>query len=63
MSSNNNIDELKAESDRAEHEYQAAMRVRRDAVQASQAALKAAARARSRYMRALGQQVEAGADA
>jgi hypothetical protein len=60
MSNNSTIDELKAESDRAEHEYQDAMRARKAAVEASQAASKAAIKARSKYQRALGVQGAGG---
>jgi hypothetical protein len=61
--STNDIDELKRQSDQAEAVYQEAMRARRDAVTASQEAARAAAKARSRYQRALGTvQVEEGAD-
>jgi hypothetical protein len=59
----NSIDELKRRSDEAEAAYQETLRARRAAVEASQVASKAAARARSLYVRALGQQGEAGADA
>jgi hypothetical protein len=60
--STNDIDELRQASDQAEEEYQRTVRERRDAVLASQLALKAAAKARGRYMRALGAQGEEGAD-
>jgi hypothetical protein len=60
MSDNNSIDELKRQSDQAEAEYQRTVRARQAAVRASQAALKTAAKARSRYQRALGAQAEAG---
>jgi hypothetical protein len=58
--STNDIDELKRASDSAEAEYQRTLRARKAAVEASQAALKVAIRARSKYQRALGQQGEAG---
>jgi hypothetical protein len=54
----NDIDELRAQSDAAEEELRRTMRIRKAAVEASQAALKAAAKARSKYQRALGQQAE-----
>jgi hypothetical protein len=63
MNDNSSLDELRQASDQAEEEYQRTVRERRDAVLASQLALKVAAKARSRYMRALGAQGEAGADA
>jgi hypothetical protein len=62
MSNNNSIDELRAQSDAAEEELRRTMRIRKAAIEASQAS-KAAAKARSKYQRALGQQAEAGADA
>jgi hypothetical protein len=60
MMNDNSIDELKRGSDEAEAEYQRTLRARKAAVEASQAALKAAIRARSKYQRALGQKGEAG---
>jgi hypothetical protein len=54
--SNNSIDELRQASDQAEEEYQRTLRARIAAVEASQVASKAAARARSLYLRALGRQ-------
>jgi hypothetical protein len=54
----NSIDELKRESDEAEAEYQRTLRARKAAVTASQVALKAAIKARSKYQRALGVQGE-----
>jgi hypothetical protein len=59
----NDIDKLKVESDVAERAYQETMRAWKAAVEASQAASKAAIKARSKYQRALGQQAEAAADA
>jgi hypothetical protein len=50
------IDQLKALADEAEIEAQAAMRDRRAAVTRSQEALRAAAKARQKYLRASGAQ-------
>jgi hypothetical protein len=61
--STNNIDELKAASDAAEERYQQTVKARKAAIADSQEALKAANKARGRYMRAAAQQTEAGADA
>jgi hypothetical protein len=63
MNKSDDIDELRQASDQAEEEYQRTLRARIAAVADSQQALKAATKARSRYMRALGQQGEAGNDA
>jgi hypothetical protein len=58
--STNDIDELKRASDEAEERYQETLRARKAAIEASQAASKAAIKARSKYQRALGTQGEAG---
>jgi FtsZ-binding cell division protein ZapB len=50
------IDELREAADRAEREAQQAMRERAAAVTRSQEALRAAARARQKYLRASGAQ-------
>lgn len=52
------INELRTIADEAEAEAQAAMRVRKDAVAASQRAMAAASKARARYLRAVGYQSE-----
>jgi hypothetical protein len=63
MSNNDSIDALRQASDQAEEEYQRTLRARIAAVEASQVAARAAGKARSRYMRALGTQGEGGDDA
>jgi hypothetical protein len=59
MNKSDNIDELRQASDQAEEEYQRTLRARIAAVEASQVASKAAARARSLYMRAFSRKGEA----
>jgi hypothetical protein len=58
--SNNTIDELRTIADEAEREAQAALRARTVAVVRSSEALKKAAKARTKLMRALGAQGEGG---
>jgi hypothetical protein len=54
--SKSDIDVLKEQSDSAEEAYQRAVRARKDAISKSAEALKAATKARAKYMRAVGQE-------